>query len=259
MPISKTPAYLSVGTKARPIGVDRENGRINGYVVAELGVFKDDRGQFDADSLQQIVSKWPEKGLRMRFGHPNLSSDGLGKFLGRGVTPYLDGNFVRADAIFSKRAYQSPDGSDYANYIMDMIEEDPESIGTSLVLMPKRIKVLTDKGQQKYLESGEPVPDIWHIDRLLASDVVDEGAATNSMLSLEINEHELPDALVREVTAGLNTVFANLEHDVVQSRLIGFVEKYLQNRYGTGIKDPRDALVNHYKSLCERLMVKLKQ
>lgn len=252
--ISKEPQYLSVMSKASPIGVDRENKRINGYVVAEMGVFKDYRGQFDRASLQQIVAAWPGKGLRSRFGHPNLSSDGIGKYLGRAVNPRVDGNVVRADLVFAQRAYSGPDGSNYADYIMDSVEEDPESMGTSLVLIPKRMAVLDDKGNQKYAEDGEPVPDIWHIDQLMASDVVDTGAATSSMLSMDINEHELPDAVVREVTAALNGMFADLSHDVVQCRLIGFVEKYLHNRYGKGINDPRDKLIQLYSKQLNRLL-----
>src|SRR4051812_5845969 len=99
----------SIGTEGAP-RVDRQNNVILGYVVAQQGPFKSEgRGEFDGKALRTIVKlmKAEPTGLKSRFTHPDLSSDGLGKFLGRAKNPRLDvittkdadGNEVQIEAI----------------------------------------------------------------------------------------------------------------------------------------------------------------
>src|SRR5688572_71622 len=83
---------LRAGAKGRPIGVDRDNKVIRGYVVAQLGPFKSEgRGEFDEKSLAMIqeLYKGAPAGLKARFAHPSESNDGLGKFLGRSRDAFL--------------------------------------------------------------------------------------------------------------------------------------------------------------------------
>ncbi len=133
----------SLATSDRSIGVDRENNIIRGYIVAELGIFKTERGQFTSESLDRIVALASEapKGLRSRFQHPNASDDGLGKYLGRSRNFRRDGDKVRADLHLDGTSLKTPPGGGkpLGEYVMDLASNDPEALGASLVLIAEKV------------------------------------------------------------------------------------------------------------------------
>lgn len=232
--------WLDTKTLGRPVGVDRENKVIRGYVVAELGHFKTPgRGQFTRESLNKIVSLYGEKpaGLKSRFTHPNLSSDGLGSFLGRSKGGYLDGDKVRADLHLAESAFLSPKG-DLGSYVLNLAEEDADAFSSSLVLQVDRIPIKDEKGKLLTDDNGEPLAPIWMPTQLHASDVVDTGDAVNSFLSIDAGE--LPDGLVRMASAGLDRMFPGLARGEVRERCHAFVERYLDGRYGEIMGDDCD-------------------
>lgn len=156
-----------------PVGVDRANRVIRGYIVAESGVFKDGRGQFDERSLGRIVRLMREQepiGVRSHFGHDSILETNLGKFLGRAKNARLDGDRVRADLHLDKSASRTPSG-DLAGYVLDLAASDPNAIGSSLVLQADE-------------ESARGGPPIWLPTAILSSDVVSEGAATSRFLEV---------------------------------------------------------------------------
>ena len=60
---------LKAQTRTRQIGVDRENGVINGVILAEEGPFKSEgRGEFAAKAITRMVALGKETphGLRSR-------------------------------------------------------------------------------------------------------------------------------------------------------------------------------------------------
>jgi hypothetical protein len=234
--IPAKPEMLRAGlvTSDASIGVDRENNILRGYVVAQLGHFKSEgRGQFSQDSLAKIVElgNAAPKGLRSRFSHPSMSDDGLGKYLGRSKNYRLDGDKVRADLHFDQTALKTPPsgGRPYADYIMELAENDPGALGSSLVLKPERIPQETE---------GEP--DVWMPERLLASDIVDEGDATHGdLLSvegldqfMEGSEHRLPSKVAVAAMQYLSQLFPDSDREVVASRIDGFRDRYLSTRFG---------------------------
>lgn len=209
-------------------------GALRGFVVAQLGNFKTEgRGQFNLEALQRIVEigNATPNGLKSRFTHPNLSSDGLGSFLGRATDFFLDTTAdgipaVRADLRFAKAANLSPRGK-LADYVMRLAEEDPDAISSSLVVTGKEDILDTD-------ESGEMVegaPPIWMPTSLSAIDIVDVGDAVDGLLSADEQE-KLRDTNVRNVTKMLDVLFATGDREAIQQRCVGFVEKYLTNRFG---------------------------
>src|SRR5947207_1435114 len=74
-----SPQTNAGSAEAFKVGVDRANRRILGIILAEEGVFKDERGWFNDQSLRCIVAlaKAKPNGLRSRFGHPSVSEDAL--------------------------------------------------------------------------------------------------------------------------------------------------------------------------------------
>ena len=131
------------GIKGGKSGIDRVfqdgkfHGVIHGVAVMTAGNVKDSRGwKIDQITLDQIVAAGnahDNLGLKSRFGHPNMSGNALGTFLGRAQNFYRDGDAARADLYISKTAYNTPEG-DLASYVFGLAEKDPEAFGTSVVL-----------------------------------------------------------------------------------------------------------------------------
>lgn len=225
MPVE--PAYLRASFAARPIGVDRKKNVLRGYVVAQRGVFKSERGQFDDTDLKTIVKlgNQGQAGLKARLAHPTLSDDGIGKFLGRARNFSLDGDRVRGDLHFDRTAFDTPSGN-LAKYVMDLAESDPEAISSSLVLQVKEEFQLDAKGKPLHGEDGEPLPPLWRPTKLHASDIVDTGDAVDGLLSADA----LPDAAVRKGCELLDSVFAGQPWDVVEARCLAWLGRYREHR-----------------------------
>lgn len=230
VPVIETAVTLSHGLQ----GVDREQKVLRGYIVAELGPFKTPgRGEFDLDGLKKIVELGNEKaiGLKSRFAHPGLSSDALGTHLGRARNFRLDGDkLVRADLHFDAVSFDGPKGN-LGKYVMDMAESDPEAIGSSLVIEPEKEYRLESDGTPKKGKDGKALPPLWKPKKLFASDIVDEGDATNSLLSVE-DLDELPDAAVRMAFEALNRAFSGQDRLTTETRARAFLQRYLDHRFG---------------------------
>lgn len=236
---------------AKPVGVDREARVIRGMVVALQGPFKSEgRGEFDQLSLEQIVQQWPANGLKSRFSHPTESSDGLGKALGRARNPRLDAATVerdgkpvqvaavRADLHFFASASRTPSG-DLAAYVMDLAEEDPGAISSSLVLNKDEEFRMGKDGTPLLDDAGVPLPALWRVKKLHAADVVDEGDAVDSILAAAPAVESLRYArdYLAPACKALDKLFAGQPRNVVQARVTAFLTRYLDRRYGTVTQD----------------------
>ena len=162
--------------------VEFEKKVIFGYVCAQVGTFKSGRGCFNERSLQKAVEIWPSNGLRCRFTHPDLFSDGLGKFLGRSRNPRIERKKLVADLHLDPSAFTTPSGN-LGQYVMDLANSDRDALSSSLVLESDKIADLDERGRQRIDEEGCPTPPLWMPTRLHASDVVDTGDAVDSFLS----------------------------------------------------------------------------
>lgn len=254
MQIDAQPKWLRADVKAKTGTVDREKGVVHGVILAEEGPFKDRRGEFDRQAIRKVVSlaKMRPGGLKARFTHPNLSSDGLGKFLGRyhdvrsdtvlrEASRDADGKplvkemlVARGDLYLDKTALEDPPGGGkpLGIYVMDLSESDSDALGASLVLQTDQITRTDSKGRPLTDEStGEELPPLWMPTALHAADVVDDGDATHSFLSADILAG-LPDAIVRQGCQLLDAQFANQSREAIEARLSAFVARYLNHRFG---------------------------
>lgn len=249
-PLSENPHWLRALAKGGPIGVDRTNRAVFGYIVAHAGPFlePDPRGEFDEKSLKQIVAlmKQNPKGTKSRLGHPNLSDDGISKFTGRAINPRLDTisvvqdgkavelMAVRADLYLAPSSFDTPSGN-IGDYILNRAEEDSDSFASSLVLqIEEEWRLDNHKQRRKYEDGpnvGQDMPPLWRVQKIHASDIVDSGAAASSFLSADILAG-LPDAIVRQGCQLLDAQFAGQERGAIRARLAAFMDRYLSHRFG---------------------------
>lgn len=249
--------WLRAGVAGRPEAVDRTAKVLRGYVVAQEGPFKSQgRGAFDRQSLSLIkeLANTAQNGLKSRLGHPTMSDDGIGKFLGRSrdfrlgsATSRQTGQpvaAVRADLHFDPTANDTPHG-DLAKYVMDLAESDPDALSSSLVVEADMEDQLDAKGRPKLDAKGDPLPPLWRPTRLHASDLVDTGDAVDGLLSAP----ELAKALSVGITPELSKVlrfdnvqrlasqmidgmFPGMSREEVAAKLSGFLSRYLSYRFG---------------------------
>lgn len=145
------------------------------------------------------------KGLKARFGHPNMCGEALGTFLGRwkGVKMSEDGRVV-GDLHLSSTAAESPKG-DLRNYVEQLAAKEPQHFGTSIVFSMDwtNMEEFMSAHQEEYDEvnsDGTPTgrkgkrfksPDPDNVENLPharcaelhAADLVDDPAATDGIFS----------------------------------------------------------------------------
>jgi hypothetical protein len=246
-PLPTKPHWLRASTKGGPVGVDRTNNAVLGFVVAQQGPFlePDPRGEFDEKSLRQIVvlMKKNANGTKSRLGHPTLSDDGISKFMGRALNPRMDSVVVdgvellavRADLYLAESAFEANPNGNLGEYVLQRAEEDPNSFASSLVLqIEEEWRLDNHKQRRKYEDGpnmGKDMPPLWRPLSIHATDLVDSGAAVTSFLSADILAG-LPDAIVRQGCELLDAQFSGLPRNVVEARLGAFVQRYLNHRYG---------------------------
>ena len=249
--MTKEPAWLRATFQSVGTEVDQEAKVLRGMVVAQLGPFKSaGRGRFDEQSLREIVTLGNKQadGLKSRFTHPDMSNDGLGKFLGRvkslRMSTALDARTgkvvpaVRGDLHFNETALDTPPqgGKPLGIYVMELAASDPNAISSSIVVQPD-LYVEDDKGRLRKLEADEEPPPgvtpLWRPRVLHASDIVDTGDAVDGLLSAGDETFEgLPLSALWKGEKLLDSVFDGQSRDVIESRLHAYVNRYLNRKFG---------------------------
>lgn len=196
---------MSMG--AKPKGVDKENRMMNGVVVAQAMQIKDYRGadygmELDANFLRDLFAyaKKQKEGVLSNFGH---NYNNLGRRLGRMTNFTLEGDTIYADINIFKSADTSPGLLGMGTHVLDQAEEDPGSMMFSIRFSYKYLFQRDTGGSEVkvyYYDSKKstyvmPNPDMgavyFKFSALSSVDLVDEGAATNSLFS---SQDELADA-----------------------------------------------------------------
>lgn len=248
--------WLRAATKGKPEAVDRTANILRGYVLAQEGAFKSEgRGEFDALSLRSIVKLGNDtpSGLKSRLGHPTMSDDGIGKFLGRARDLRMgkardsrtgkEVQAVRGDLHFDQTAHDTPHGN-LAKYVMDLTESDPDALSSSLVLEIDEEFRLEKNGTPKKDEDGNELPPLWRPKKLHASDIVDTGDAVDSLLSPEEFTKALSvgitpelakvirfDNVARLSTQLLDGMFQGRERAEIEQRCRNWLDRYLSLRF----------------------------
>lgn len=144
-----------------------------------------------------------DKGMKARFGHPNMCSEALGTFLGRWKATRFDAETgrVTGDLHLSSTAAESPKG-DLRKYVEEMAAKEPDHFGASIVftfdqeacyahsIQHGAVEKEDDYGKYLDFESFKS-PDAANVKNLPharcaelhAADLVDDPAATDGMFS----------------------------------------------------------------------------
>lgn len=186
------PTMLRVGVAPSKAGpVTRDGGKygaglIEGYSVIARGEALGHGMWIDDRMLDQVAKAGAARklGTKVRFTHPGMSSDGMGKLLGSAFNFRRDGDRVIADLHLLEAAHKAPDG-DLAGYVMDLAEEAPDKFGTSIVFSPDageedRFRAKHTDKQGRFIspdeDNAQHLPHA-RLASLHASDVVDDPAA----------------------------------------------------------------------------------
>lgn len=247
MPTMKDSQWLRA-TFSAAATVDKEAKVLRGMVVAQLGPFKSEgRGRFDETSLKEIVAlgNANPKGLKSRFTHPDMSNDGLGKFLGRvkdlRMGSAMDARTrkpvpaVRGDLHFNETALDTPPngGKPLGLYVMDLAATDPDALSSSIVVKPA-LFAEDSNGKLFELQEGEEPPvgvvPLWRPRELHASDIVDTGDAVDGLLSAGVDVEKLPDKYMLKVIELLDSHFRGKDYLFVESHIDAFKVRYMGHR-----------------------------
>ena len=200
--------------------VDRDKHTIKGFAVVTKGMVKDGRGEFDDEAIDKIVSLGNDVkiGVKSRFGHPGMSSEALGTYIGRVKDFRRDEDVVRADLHIDKTAFDTP-GGNLGKYILDLAESDSEVFGASMVVGWEELE-----REQEESTKEEALPPLIRPTKLYGVDVVDEPAANNNGLFGFYSDSVKPSA---QMTAFLEKFLS--QPDAV-SKVVGFLNRYSNNK-----------------------------
>ncbi|TSA28902.1 MAG: hypothetical protein D4R67_02990 [Bacteroidetes bacterium] len=191
--------------------VDESLGILHRVVVAQSGKVKSYFEMIDTTTLAQIESlgNAREKGVKARFGHPNMCSSSFGTYIGRFRNFIMEGDSVCADLHLDEICKDSPSGNLY-DYIIKMAKNNPDMFGASIAFVP---------GKPEATDAEFPST---RIEELLATDLVDDPAATNSLFAV--------DAFAYQATAFLdaNPAIVSLIASKPET-IIEFMLKYYSN------------------------------
>ena len=179
--------------------------------VIRLQLLRDRTARAAADRAVVELGNRPNKGIKVRWTHPSMLEDGMGKYLGRAKNFRVssDGTKALADMHISESAFTSPMGN-LGGYVLSLAQEDPDAFGTSAVVQYNTIEPA---------DIGE-LPTI-RVTRLYASDVVDEPAANDGLFSAN------PGVFSKEVKAMLDAMLEREPAEKVLERLAKEIESQL--------------------------------
>jgi len=209
--------------------VDREARTIVGAKAIQVGdLNKGDPRPWKVDGttlsqLRDLVNAKPG-GVKMRFAHPNMSRDGMGRHLGRATNARIidspDGAYLAVDAKLADPSLGKRTG-DMVQHVLELAVQAPEDFGLS-------IAPVLDHESMKKIEPDEKGLRPIRLDSLHAIDFVDDPAATRGGL-FSLESSDVADLPAR-ATDLLDTFFSESPADVIRARFGDFLERYLSNR-----------------------------
>jgi hypothetical protein len=165
------------------VNVDRENGVLKNTCIAQYGENKND-SFFDDLFLDELVKQGnaTEKGIKSRFGHPNMCSTSFGSYIGRYKNfRNLESGMQGKVAVFAdlyldeitKKTQVEGKGITMFEYIVSMAENNPDMFGNSIHIFSEVYEKEID-GKKQFLHK---------LEKFKACDLVDDPAATDALFS----------------------------------------------------------------------------
>jgi hypothetical protein len=182
-------------------GVDKDKRMMYGVVVAQAMQIKDYRGsdyglELDAAFINDMVTyaKKQKDGVISNYGH---NYNNLNSRLGRMSAFSIIDDTAYADLSILKSADTTPGANGLGSHVLNMADEDPGMMMFSIKFEYKYMFQRDSGGkevkcyyydrdkQQYYYPSPELGPVYFKFDKLTSVDLVDEGAATNTLFSTQ--------------------------------------------------------------------------
>jgi hypothetical protein len=183
--------------------IDEHTGIIKGVTIAREGVAKGHGVYLDSQFISDVarLGNEAEKGIKVRFGHPNMTSDALGTYLGRFKNFRVSEKKVYADLHMDEIAKKSPKGDLYS-YVFGMARSNPDMFGNSIVFKAGNSRYEEELDENENVITKEYVSIV----ALTASDLVDTPAATDSFFSAMFandSYSDYPEAAVKNAKRGI--------------------------------------------------------
>ena len=159
------------------INVDRENGILKNVCIANYGENKNG-SFFDESFLGELVKQGNNpKGIKSRFGHPNMCSTSFGSYIGR----YRNFSINETNSVFAdlhldpitKKTQVEGKGISMYDYIVEMASSNPDMFGNSIHIYSEIFEKEIDGKTQT----------LHRLEKFKASDLVDDPAATDELFS----------------------------------------------------------------------------
>jgi hypothetical protein len=198
-------ATSNISFRSKPINldiqqsnIDRENGVIRNIVLAQVGEAKGHGVHLNQTFLEKLVAQGNDrKEVSTRLGHPTACDTAMGKQVGFYHNFKVEGDKAIADLKVLKAAKNSPSGGNVYDWIFDMAEERPEHIMNSIVFSSDGGFQLDEDGKEVEIEQNwwgydaqfEDEPIFIRLKEFVKSDLVEDGAATDSLFSRQVNNH----------------------------------------------------------------------
>ena len=193
--------------------IDVEAGVIYDVVMVEQGPAKGHGVHLEEEFVTDLIAydqkHHAKMGIKARFGHPGASSDTMGTQMGyfRNIRPRVKGKKMQAiaDLHLLSAADVSPEKPNMRQWALQMAQEAPDFMMSSIVFKPGRYYQRTEEGEKNYVwEKVDHFGDMFpEADPALGNvyvefgkkgehyytDLVEAGAATESLFGAEANPH----------------------------------------------------------------------
>lgn len=183
-----------------PEQIDEENGIISDVVVCEVGQAKGHGVSLELSFIEKLVNycvtHFSSAGLKARFGHPSMSDSTMGAQLGHFKNFRVRDNQAIADLHLLASAELSPTKPGMRSWMLSMAKEATDFVMSSIVFSEKALYQYDDEGTRVIIER-----DDWgeftaayadkevfvEFNQIHYTDMVEAGAATNSLFSQQFN------------------------------------------------------------------------
>ena len=217
--------YLSTDTlfQSSTPAINSESGIIQNVLVVCKGEAKGHNLFLNDDFLEKtaLLGNQAEKGIKARYGHPNMCSTALGTYIGRYKNFRKINDNVVADLHLDATAKISPNGNLY-DYILQLAATNPDMFGSSIAFKCGEVSTQTEAIEN----SPQTITRNYaSIESLHAVDLVDEPAATNGLFAqFHQNDWAYTATLFFNQNPSILNLLANNPYVFTE-----FISKYLNN------------------------------
>ena len=203
--------------------INSESGIIQNVLVVSKGEAKGHNLFLNDDFLEKtaLLGNQAPKGIKARYGHPNMCSTALGTYIGRYHNFRKIDNNVIADLHLDKTSKISPNGNLY-DYILQLAATNPDMFGSSIAFKCGEVTTLTEAIENSPKTTTRNYASI---EALHAVDLVDDPAATDGLFAqFHQNDWAYTATLFFNQNPAIINLLANNPYVFTE-----FLTKYLNN------------------------------